>query len=100
MGWEHSHLYQFIADTVRYGEPDPEYDDDMQSDRRGRLRDIARGKRASLRYEDDFCDGWVHLLNPEENLAPVGLHLVSRGFVGGGGVPPRGFGGGVRDVEL
>ena len=29
MGWEHSHLYQFLAGSARYGEPDPEYDDDM-----------------------------------------------------------------------
>ena len=34
MGWEHSHLHQFLVGETRYGEPDPEYDDDMQSDRR------------------------------------------------------------------
>lgn len=47
MGWEHSHLYQFIVGTTRYGETDPEFDDGMLSDRRMRLRDIAAEKGAS-----------------------------------------------------
>src|SRR5712692_4969004 len=51
MGWEHSHLHQFLVGTTRYGEPDPEYDDDMQDDRRVRLRDIAGEKGASFLYE-------------------------------------------------
>src|SRR5260370_4151834 len=37
MGWEHSHLHQFFVGETRYGKPDPDYDDDMQSDRRDRL---------------------------------------------------------------
>src|SRR2546429_1952204 len=65
MGWEHSHLHQFLVGETRYGEPDPEYDDDMQSDRRVRPRDIARAKRGSFRYEYDFRDRWMHLNNVE-----------------------------------
>ncbi len=29
LGWERSHLHQFLVGSARYGEPDPEYDDDM-----------------------------------------------------------------------
>src|ERR1700680_4183621 len=56
MGWEHSHLYQFMVGTTRYGELDPEFEDDIQSDRRVRLRDIAVEKGANFTYEYDFGD--------------------------------------------
>src|SRR3989442_11028974 len=44
LGWEHSHLHQFLVGSARYGELDPEYDDNMLSDRRGLLGDNAREK--------------------------------------------------------
>src|SRR5438093_12788182 len=46
LGWEHSHLHQFLVGPARYGELDPEYDDDMLSDRRGRPAGIARAEGA------------------------------------------------------
>src|SRR6266567_1629168 len=33
MGWENSHLHQFIVGKTYYGEPDPEYGDTMKDDR-------------------------------------------------------------------
>jgi pRiA4b ORF-3-like protein len=76
MGWEHSHLHQFLVGETRYGEPDPDYDDDMQSDQRVRLRDIAREKGASFRYEYDFGDGWMHLITVEDMWPRTEMHLV------------------------
>lgn len=47
MGWEHSHLHQYIVGTIYFGEPDPEFDDiDVKEDRRFKLRDIAHEKGA------------------------------------------------------
>src|SRR5207248_7245703 len=46
MGWENSHLHQFIVGKTYYGEPDPEYGDTMKDDRRVRLRAIAREERS------------------------------------------------------
>ena len=48
MGWEHSHLYQFIAGTTRYGEPDPELEEWMQSDRRDRVIELSSLYRIHL----------------------------------------------------
>jgi Plasmid pRiA4b ORF-3-like protein len=93
MGWEHSHLHQFLAGETRYGEPDPDYDDDMLSDRRVRLRDIAREKGASFRYEYDFGDGWMHLITVEEMWPRMDLHLVPRCIEGARACPPEDCGG-------
>src|SRR5258708_34864840 len=49
MGWEHSHLHQFLVGETRYGEPYPEYDDNMQSDRRSSPREPTRGRRDDCR---------------------------------------------------
>ena len=93
MGWEHSHLHQFLVGEMRYGEPDPDDDDDMQSDRRVRLRDIAREKGASFRYEYDFGDGWMHLITVEEMWPRTDLHLVPRCTEGARACPPEDCGG-------
>src|SRR5207245_3312664 len=66
MGWENSHLHQFIVGKTYYGEPDPEYGDTMKDDRRVRLRTIARGEGASFIYEYDFGDGWRHVITVED----------------------------------
>mgnify|MGYP001282619752 CR=1 FL=1 len=57
MGWEHSHLHQFIAGQTHYGEPDPEFDEEMpmKDDRRFKLRDIAHAKGDSFVYEYDLA---------------------------------------------
>ncbi len=93
MGWEHSHLYQFVVGTARYGEPDPEEDSDMQSDRRVRLRDIAREKGASWVYEYDFGDGWEHLVTLEDLWPRTANSLVPRCLDGGRACPPEDCGG-------
>src|SRR5947209_14956360 len=70
MGWENSHLHQFIVGKTYYGEPDPEYGDTMKDDRRVRLRTIAREEGASFLYEYDFGDGWRHVITVE-NIQPM-----------------------------
>jgi Plasmid pRiA4b ORF-3-like protein len=93
MGWEHSHLYQFIVGTTRYGEPDPEFEDSMQSDRRVRLRDIAAAKGASLLYEYDFGDGWRHLITVEDLWPRTEYDIVPRCLDGARACPPEDAGG-------
>src|SRR5258708_9706623 len=60
MGWEHSHLHQFLVGETRYGEPDPEYDDDMQSDRRGPPRRPAPPRRATHSSHHPFRPRLLH----------------------------------------
>jgi len=60
MDWTNSHLHQFIADGVYYGEPDPEYGFDMVNEKRSRLKEIVRNVKDKCIYEYDFGDGWDH----------------------------------------
>src|SRR5713226_7129711 len=65
MGWENYHLHQFIVGNMRYGEPDPEYGDEMKDDRRVKLQGIAREEGTSFIYEYDFGDDWRHVITVE-----------------------------------
>src|SRR6266496_2302690 len=92
LGWEHSHLHQFLVGSARYGELDPEYDDDMRSDRRVRLRDIAGEKEANFVYEYDFGDSWRHLITVEDLWPRTEHDIVPRCLDGGRASPPENTG--------
>src|SRR2546423_15035229 len=66
MGWENSHLHQFIVGKTYYEEPDPEYGDTMNVDRRVRLRAIAREEGTIFIYDYDFGDGWRHVITGDD----------------------------------
>ena len=70
MGWEDSHLHQFIVDGTSYGEPDPEYRDEMKSERRVKLNQVAPHEKDRFTYEYDFGDSWEHQIVVEKILAP------------------------------
>lgn len=95
MGWEHSLLRLFIAGSTRYGEPDPEddEDDDTQSDLRVRLWDIAHEKGTSFIYEYDFGDGWQHLIRVEDLWSRTEYDIVPRCLEGSRACPPKDSGG-------
>jgi hypothetical protein len=57
MGWEDSHLHQFIQGDTYYGAPDREYGMPMVSERRTRLGDVLGRPKDRLIYEYDFGDG-------------------------------------------
>jgi len=60
MGWENSHLHQFIVDKVRYGVPEPELN--LKNEAKVLLSQIVPkgGKGFRFRYEYDFGDSWIH----------------------------------------
>ena len=69
MGWEDGHLHQFVTGDVSYGIPDPDFPDNLRSERNIRLDKIA-GQGDSLIYEYDFGDGWEHTIKIEKVIAP------------------------------
>jgi hypothetical protein len=95
MGWEHSHLHQYIVGETHYGEPDPEFDDDlkMKDDRRFKLRDIAREKDAYFVYEYDFGDSWRHQVTVVDIWPRTENSLVPRCWEGSRACPPEDCGG-------
>ena len=88
MGWEHSHLHQFIVDGTLYGEPDSDYDDEMKDERRVKLHTITREKGASFVYEYDFGDGWQHRITVEGIWTRTENALVPRCLDGKRACPP------------
>jgi hypothetical protein len=72
MGWQFSHLHQFIVGDyyqgTHYGEPDPENDDEsllIHDHRRAQLSKIAPREDATFLYEYDFGDSWKHMVTVE-----------------------------------
>ena len=76
MGWNHSHLYQFIVPDTKgstcYGEPGSGEEYSLKDDQVVRLADIAPTKGASFLYEYDFGDNWKHEITVEK-IAPGGF---------------------------
>jgi hypothetical protein len=68
MGWEESHLHQFKFGRVYYGEPDPDFRDDMKNERRAKLMEVAPNEKDRFIYEYDFGDSWEHDILVEKIL--------------------------------
>lgn len=93
MGWTNSHLHQFIAYGVYYGEPDPYLEMDVVSERRTRLHQIVSDVKDKFLYEYDFGDGWEHEIVLEEILAPEPKVRYPRCLKGKRACPPEDVGG-------
>ena len=60
-GWLNYHLHQYIVDERYFGDPNPEFADElspMTDERDATLRDIVGAK--AIVYEYDFGDSWRH----------------------------------------
>jgi len=54
MGWESYHLYEFIIDEIEYGEPDDEYQPDIELARKTMLSQVLHGVGQRFRYTYDY----------------------------------------------
>ena len=72
MGWENSHLHQFIKDKTFYSErleDDWTWDDSHNKDYEGMIiSDLLIKEKDKIEYEYDFGDGWVHEIKLEKIL--------------------------------
>jgi hypothetical protein len=69
MGWTDSHLHEFEANGVTYGEPDRELGP-RQNEKRVPLGDVLRAAGDRLVYTYDFGDGWQHDVTLDQVLDP------------------------------
>ncbi len=53
MGWTNSHLHQFIIHEVEYGIPDPDYDMDLEDEKRVRLGELIFAEKEKFIYESE-----------------------------------------------
>ena len=93
MGWTNSHLHQFIVGGIYFGEPHPDYGDEMQDERRVRLNQITSREGFKFRYEYDFGDSWLHNLLVEKVLPPEPGQQVPVCIKGKRACPPEDVGG-------
>jgi hypothetical protein len=71
MGWENSHLHQFMVDGTSYGEPDPALQElELKDEREAKLDQVAPMVGSRFIYEYDFGDGWQHEILVEQ-IAPT-----------------------------
>ena len=72
MGWQDSHLHQFVIQDQRYGVPDE--DDagprETKDERKYKLGDMLPGENSQFMYDYDFGDNWQHVLVVEKTLPP------------------------------
>jgi hypothetical protein len=62
MGWSDSHLHEFRIGTMRYGVPDPDFQEEgaVTSDKRAVLGQVLKPSISLFSYLYDFGDGWEH----------------------------------------
>ena len=68
MGWEGSHLYQFVIGGIAYGDPGMLSDLDVEDARTATFATLVRGEKSKFLYEYDFGDSWEHELLVEKIL--------------------------------
>jgi hypothetical protein len=68
MGWEGSHLYQFVTGGIAYGDPSMLGEWDAEDARTVTLAALMRSGKSKLPYEYDFGESWEHELLVEKIL--------------------------------
>ena len=97
MGWDNSHLHQFIKDRKFYSErleEDWTWDDAHNIDySEMHVSDLLTKEKDKIEYEYDFGDGWVHEIRLEKIL-PADDTMKSPVCIGGElACPPEDCGG-------
>ena len=97
MGWQHSHMHQFIINDEYYGEADlDDLDVGMEmKDEDGILLSqiVKAGKNARFVYEYDFGDSWQHSIQFERVVEPEPKVRYPRCAEGARACPPEDCGG-------
>ena len=95
MGWDDSHMHQFIVGKTYYGQATPDDLDLEVEDEDGiRISQVfPEKKRARIAYEYDFGDSWLHDIVLEKTLDPEPKVKYPRCIDGARACPPEDCGG-------
>jgi len=101
-GWTNSHLHEFVIGGVRYSEPDPDFEDELEHvDERGVLLHKALGIDARcFDYVYDFGDDWHHVVLVEDQHIDAKPPTSIRCIGGENACPPEDVGGAFRYAEF
>ena len=100
MGWQDSHLHDFTLSGKRYGEPNPEDEENVIDEGTVRLRALSLSIGVSIGYEYDFGDSWQHRVVLEKMLAPDPETTYPACVAGERSAPPEDVGGAGGYVEF
>jgi hypothetical protein len=102
LGWTNSHLHEFVIGGVRYSEPDPDFDDELEHvDERGIKLHKALGIDARcFDYVYDFGDDWHHVVLVEDQHIDAKRRTSIRCIDGENACPPEDVGGAFRYEEF
>jgi len=95
MGWRESHLHKFEKDGHAYG-PDYAWDSDSGPallSQNKQLKSLFNEPGEWLRYEYDFGDSWVHLIEFEHFIPESDTAMIPQCIEGRGNCPPEDCGG-------
>jgi hypothetical protein len=70
MGWQDSHMHQFVFGGKYYGRSEPGDDMEVDDEDGVLLSQILTGKKPRIVYEYDFGDDWQHDVILEKTLEP------------------------------
>jgi hypothetical protein len=99
MGWQNSHLHEFMIDDRRYGPSDPDEDYRVSDETQLRLGDVVQAGD-QIGYTYDFGDGWEHevVIEAAAKAETDGVYPACTG--GEGACPPEDCGGEPGFAEL
>lgn len=101
MGWSGSHLHQFKAGEVCFGEPSTDLDPGPIDHARITVSQLLPRTGTTCTYEYDFGDGWEHLVELEEEVPAASVtEPVPRCLAGARACPPEDCGGPPGYAEL
>jgi hypothetical protein len=101
LGWTNSHLHEFVIGGVRYSDPDPDMDEDLQQDERNVVLQKALGMDSRcFDYVYDFGDDWHHAVVVEDQHVSVKRPPLIRCDDGENACPPEDVGGALRYADF
>lgn len=93
MGWTDSHLHQFLVGDVRYGVPEPDWNDGTILESGIRVGELLKKSKDWIVYEYDFGDSWEHRVELEK-INPFTVEAITPICAGGRkSCPPEDVGG-------
>ena len=93
MGWQNTHLHQFIANQQLYGINDDEINHYENDERDYTIAELLSDPKKWIRYEYDFGDSWLHKIELKTILPANEQNKKIRCIKGKRACPPEDCGG-------
>jgi Plasmid pRiA4b ORF-3-like protein len=100
MGWDNYHMHSWTIAGIDYGQPEPEYDFNVRSEKTVKLSQVVKGEKSKFFYTYDFGDSWEHEILVEKELPSTPDTNYPVCITGKRACPPEDCGGSWGYAEL